>query len=187
MGADKPAGGLDKIEKEALIIEMAVKREPVGVISKHIGMSRQQVTSIIKKYRKDYRETLKKGYEVFLSEELERLEFLEHEYWSLYQRSKNDEVMRTEEETDSRNKTAVTTKSRSGDVAVLNGVLGIIKERSRLLNLYPSKKVDIDIRQLMAQPVDQLDTNDIEYLRSHLQSQADDAVMSEAMPEHEQA
>jgi hypothetical protein len=126
-----------------------------------LGISRQEVTYELGVLRKEWLARSSRDFDQKKSEELAKLDELETEYWAAWQASKQPLEHTTQEEvTDeismpagrrhtrvkvprSRTRAATQQQQQHGDTSCLAGVERVIRERCKLLGLYPATDVTV--------------------------------------------
>jgi hypothetical protein len=108
-----------------------LKHEPQREIACELGISQQSVSRELGQAQKEWKETARVDYDLWVVEELLRLGMLEAEFWKSWERSQQDVTKLVN----------YSRTSRTGDPKLLEGILKCIETRSRLLGLDDPQRI----------------------------------------------
>jgi hypothetical protein len=146
------AGVRNKIKAEgdrAAIAELYLQRFSLREIAAQVKLGLATVSRDLQIVRKEWQERQKSSFNLYVSQELDRLDTLERQYWEAWRKSQ------TEQSTIETGKTRAPgakgegiraikkTVGRDGNPAFLAGVMTCIQERSKLLGLYAPVKAQV--------------------------------------------
>jgi len=149
-----------------LILQGHTHQEIADTLYKETGIqiSRRMVTTEVGKIRKDWLENRRDSYDMFINQEMSRLDTLERELWRAWrvscqgaekkiveeiakQLSDNDESDEDYELVVSKVTTILDDRGGVGDIKLFDKIISVQKERRRLLGLYAPARLGIDLRQ----------------------------------------
>lgn len=141
-----------KIQQERdrlTIAELYLKGWSQQRIADFLELDKSNISREIKKVKASWKAEAIEDYGIYVQGELRRLAMLESEYWAGWERSQqsrevsmNERLATGKDELEqflSRIKQSTRTEQRVGDAVFLNGILSCIKERAKLLDLYPKE------------------------------------------------
>lgn len=115
-------------------------------IAQFLEVDQSTVSRDLKAIQKQWKESSIRDFDLDRQQELQRLAMLEKEYWAAWERSQQSKEVSLNERLATgkdgagqalgRVKLATRTEQRIGEAAFLNGILGCVKERAKLLGLY---------------------------------------------------
>lgn len=137
-----------KIQQErdrVTIAELYLKGWSQGRIGEYLELDQSTICRELKKVKQAWKEEAVRDYSLHIGEQMRRLALVESEYWSGWERSQTAKEQSLQEKLteaatsgDSRAKIQRRTETRVGDVRFLEGIVKIVQERSKLLDLYPA-------------------------------------------------
>lgn len=127
------------------------QQEIADILAEETGIevSRRQIGNDLKKVREDWLSTQREKYEYYVTQELERLDALEHEAWKNYASSigeRIDEVVHTRS-LNGDDITRTRKKYGPGSAKMLDLILKIQQDRRKLLGVYAPSKLGINVAQ----------------------------------------
>lgn len=141
-----------KIQRERdrlTIAELHLKGWSQQRIADFLELDKSNICRELKKIKDQWKAEAIEDHNLYVQQELRRLAMLEAEYWAGWERSQQGkETSLTEKlatgkdeagQVLGRVKQATRTEQKVGDAAFLNGILSCVKERARLLDLYPKE------------------------------------------------
>lgn len=141
-----------KIQRERdrlTIAELHLKGWSQQRIADFLELDKSNICRELKKIKAAWKAETIEDHNTYVQQELRRLAMLEAEYWGGWDRSQeskeislNERLATGKDETGQvlgRIKQATRREQRVGDSAFLNGVLSCVRERAKLLDLYPKE------------------------------------------------
>lgn len=124
-------------------------------IGKEIGVSQQQVSKYLRKLQAAWLARLGEGLESVKGRELARLDRLEREYWRAWERSQQD-AETVKQKVNGKGETAKvqaekSTKGQSGDPRYLQGIMGCIEMRVKIVGGFAPTKLDVTWKETLEQ------------------------------------
>jgi hypothetical protein len=124
-----------------------VKRQ--GELAGRLGVDRSTVSRDLKVLNARWKEAALRDLDAAKGQELERIDLVEHEYWTAWENSKqNRETTTTEQVTGGdgdRTRAAIRKEDQHGDPRYLAGVQWCIEQRCKILGLYAAAQVDVRV------------------------------------------
>jgi len=118
-------------------------------IADFLELDKSGICRELKKIKTEWKAATIEDHNLYIQQELRRLAMLEAEYWAAWERSQqskesslNERLATGKDESGQalgRVKLATRTEQRIGEAAFLNGILNCLKERAKLLGLYPEE------------------------------------------------
>lgn len=131
------------------ISELYLKGKPMHEIAEIVGLSRPTVVADLKVIQVQWMTESTTALQEAKARELARLNLLETEYWSGWERSKEDAVVVTEEESDEKGfKRKTQRKGQAGDPRFLDGVNRCVENRCKILGITLDITLNIDLNIL---------------------------------------
>lgn len=119
-------------------------------IAAELGVSQPQVSYDLKEIHRRWRESTLVNINEAKHRELARIDALENEYWSAWERSKNEVTKTTTSKSDKDgSKASITKEQRVGDSAYLAGVQWCIEQRCKIFGIYEATKISLDWRRVV--------------------------------------
>src|SRR3990167_6975543 len=122
-------------------------------IGQKIGVSQQQVGKYLRKLQAAWLARLGEGLESVKGRELARLDRLEREYWRAWERSQEDaETVKQKvsgKEPTAKVQAEKVSKGQSGDPRYLQGILGCIEMRLKIVGGFAPTKVDLTLQEVL--------------------------------------
>lgn len=134
-------------------------------IAARFGISQQQISLDLKAIRSAWLQSAIRDFDAARAEELAKIDAVEAEYWSAWDRSKKDKEVATQEgsgEIDPQTKRprikklSLRKEGQSGNPAYLAGILSCIDKRCAILGLDAPKRFQINWDDLTPDQVDRL-------------------------------
>lgn len=157
-----------KIQRERdrlTIAELYLKGWSQQRIADLLELDKSNICRELKKIKEQWKSQAIEDHNLYVQQELRRLAMLEAEYWAGWETSQQSKEISLNERLATgrdevgqvlgRVKQATRTEQKVGDATFLNGVLSCVKERARLLDLYP-KEVKPEATQAETQLKDYL-------------------------------
>jgi hypothetical protein len=127
----------------ASLFLQGIKRQ--GELAQRLGVNRSTISRDLRVLNVRWKEAAVRDLDAAKSQELERLDLLEQEYWAAWERSKQPHEMTTTEQTTDgdgeRVKAALRKDDQHGDPRYLAGVERCIEQRCKLLGLNAPQKI----------------------------------------------
>jgi hypothetical protein len=109
-------------------------------IAAQLGVTQPQISYDLKELRKGWLESSLVNLDEAKAQELAKIDRLEREYWSVWERSQKDKKTETTGEAG----TTVRTEEQSGDPRFLEGVRWCIHKRCEIFGIDAPRKIGID-------------------------------------------
>lgn len=117
-------------------------------IAVELNITQQQVSYDLKEIHKRWRESSLVNMNEVKQRELARIDQLEIEYWSAWERSKQEAVRTVTSKSDKEgNRASITKEQQVGNPSYLAGVQWCIEQRCKIFGLYEAAKISIDWRK----------------------------------------
>jgi transcriptional regulator with XRE-family HTH domain len=131
------------LQREAHYVECAsryLKGESQAAIAAALGLEQSTISRYLKTIRGRWAERYTADFQSMVAEELARVDTLEREYWTAWERSCNERTTQAIESTESKSRKSVRKENRDGDPSFLAGVQWCITQRCKLLGLNAPEK-----------------------------------------------
>lgn len=118
-------------------------------IAQYLELEQSTISRDLKAIQQQWKASAIRDFDLDKQQELQRLALLEREYWQGWERSQQAKEASLTEKFGGRDeagnptgrvKLANRVEQRVGEPAFLNGVLSCVRERAKLLDLYPNKE-----------------------------------------------
>lgn len=168
---------IQQLRDRATITELYLKGWSQVRIGEFLELNQSNVSRELKKIKVVWKAETFRDYDLHIKEELHRLAMVESEYWDGWQRSQvvkeqtMQERMNEAVET-SKAKVQRRTETRVGDPRFLEGILKIVQERGKLLDLYPSHS---DHSETISSSASGLSPDAVQLIRAQILGVATDA------------
>jgi hypothetical protein len=148
----------ERANQLAQIAMMYVRGDSQWSIAKHFGLSQQQISVDLKSLEQEWRQSALRDFDDLRGVQLAKIDELEREYWTAWEKSKKPITKTRQEATPKRNRAtgeSVPTPDKIikevresvGDPRWLDGVHKCIERRCKLLGLDAPQTVDIRLEQ----------------------------------------
>jgi len=125
------------------IAELYLKGWYQSAIAKEIGVAQPQIAYDLKEIRQRWRESSIRDFDEDRNQELERIDILEREYWSAWERSKEEKTRTRQTKHGDISSASVEKETLLGNPAYLSGVERCIELRCKILGLYAPIKNEV--------------------------------------------
>jgi len=133
-----------------------LKGELQAQIAQSFGVSQQQISQDLRAVRALWLAAAVRDFDAARAQELAKIDAVEREYWSAWERSQQDKESEFEENGPKGRRTGSRSEGQAGNPAFLDGVLKCIDKRCQILGLDAPKRFVIKWDELTEEQIDRL-------------------------------